>query len=166
MELRSDQEQTKYIVNFINLLAVFVNDVVVSLNMPRITTATKFVNFASDATESQLAAVEMNNLNNQIVIFNSLNNILVNELKAALLALDLALERATSLKDPSAFCARIYIDNRAVIALINRGRARWDDATIGIFALFNIELFRELFSFTAIYIPSSGNPTELYLKTN
>ena len=132
--------------------------------MPRLTTASKFVNFASDATESQLAAVEMNNLNNQIIIFNSFNNILVNELKAGLLALELAYEKACSMKDPSKLCARLYIDNRAVIALINRGRSRWNDATIGIFSLFNIlkhiEFFREFFTFTAIYIPSAGNPAD------
>ena len=98
------------------------------------------------------------------------NNILVNELKAALLALELAHELATSLKDPSIFCARLYLDNRAVIALINRGRARWNDATIGIFAIFNIlkriELFREFFCFTAIYIPSAGKaPGSIYLAS-
>ena len=98
-----------------------------------------------------------------VCIFNvkcTFNNILVNELKAALLALELAHELATSLKDPSIFCARLYLDNRAVIALINIGRARWNVATIGIFAIFNIlkriELFREFFCFTAIYIPSAG----------
>ncbi len=98
------------------------------------------------------------------IIFNTFNNILVNELKAALLSLELAHERALELKEPKTLSARLYIDNRAVIALLNRGRSRWDDSTIGIFSLFNIlkriEFFRDIFTFTAIYIPSSGNPAD------
>jgi hypothetical protein len=46
--------------------------------------AVLYVNFASDATEMQIAALEMDDPSNQeIQLFN--DNILVNELKAAML---------------------------------------------------------------------------------
>ena len=54
---------------------------------------TKFVNFASDATEHQLAALEMDQPSNRLIVRES-NNILVNELKAALLSLQLAKQKA------------------------------------------------------------------------
>ena len=71
---------------------------------------------------------------------------------------------AKSLNYPHDFSARLYIDNKAVIALINRGRAKWSNDTIGFCNLFNIirrkEWYREHFSFKAIFISSAANPAD------
>ena len=129
--------------------------------MPRVTPSSQFVNFASDATEHQLAALEMKRPENRI-IERSEDNILVNELKALLLSLKLADQKAKEIGP--AFSARCYVDNKAVIAFCNRGRVKWTDTTLSIFKKFNYlkqkELYRERFSFKAIYIPSAGNPAD------
>jgi hypothetical protein len=128
------------------------------LDIPRMRDAVLFVNFASDATETQIAALEMDDPSNQeIQLYN--DNILVNELKAAMLSLEMASSRLdeacfNSFIDgthlpKSKMAARLYIDNNAVIALINKGRVKWTDDTVSIFKLFNflkrIEAFRLIF---------------------
>ena len=81
---------------------------------------------ASDATERQIAAKEMDDPSNQeIQIFH--DNILVNELKAAMLSLDLASQRLDDAcfdsfisgehLAKSQMAARLYIDNNAVISM-------------------------------------------------
>ena len=91
------------------------------LDFPRVNNFTKFVNFASDATEHQLAALEMDQPSNRLIVRES-NNILVNELKAALLSLQLAKQKAN--EAGPLFGARLYIDNKAVVSLVNRGRVK------------------------------------------
>ena len=86
-----------------------------------------------------------------------------NVLKAAMLSLDLASQRldeacfdsfiAGDHLAKSEMAARLYIDNNAVIAFINKGRVKWSSDTISIFKLFKflkqIELYRLKFSFVA-----------------
>ncbi len=59
-------------------------------------------------------------------------------------------------KKEESWGARFYVDNKAVIALVNRGRVKWTEKTVSIFQLFNflkqIESFREQFAFTCTYI--------------
>ena len=62
--------------------------------MPRLGTCSNFCNFASDATETQLAAVQMNLKENYIIKRN------VNKLAAALLSLDMAKTWALSQSRP------------------------------------------------------------------
>ena len=131
--------------------------------MPKLTQAKRFLNLASDATETQIAACYLKDVKINLTHFCK-NNILVNELKAGMLSLKLAYEKAKSLNFSKDFSARLYIDNKAVIALINRGRAKWSNDTIGIFKLFNIlrriMWYRERFSFKAMYISTSANPAD------
>ena len=88
----------------------------------------------------------------------SRDNILVNELKALLLSLKLAQQKAKEVGP--LFSARCYVDNKAVIAFCNRGRIKWTDTTLSIFRKFNYLKQIESFSFRAIYIPSVGNPAD------
>ena len=122
-----------------------------------------FINLASDATETQVAACYLNDVKINKIHFCK-NNILVNELNAAMLSLKLAYEKAKSLNFSRDFSARLFIDNKAVIALVNRGRAKWSNDTIGIFKLFNIlrqiEWYRERFTFKASYISTTANPAD------
>jgi hypothetical protein len=59
--------------------------------MSRLSSVTNFVNFASDATETQIAAVQMDDREN-FLAYKQDGNILVNELKGALLAMNMALK--------------------------------------------------------------------------
>jgi hypothetical protein len=128
------------------------------------------VNFASDATETQIAAVQMDDREN-FLAYKQDGNILVNELKGALLAMNMAKDfvnekrwQAALQKKEEHWGARLYIDNKAVIALVNRGRVKWTDKTISIFQLFNflkqIEAFKEDFAFIATYISTKSNPAD------
>ena len=81
---------------------------------------------ASDATTSQLAAVTVCQtkleFGYQEIIKRKEGNILENELAAALIGMGLA---APLRKDRHQHYLHLLIDNRAVIAFINRGRAKW-----------------------------------------
>ena len=96
------------------------------------------------------------------VIVKEEGNILVNELRAALLSLQLAKQKAT--EAGPLFAARLYIDNKALVALVNRGRVKWSEDTISIFQKFNflkkIELIKEQFPVRAVYIPTAANPAD------
>ena len=130
------------------------------LDFPRVNNFTKFVNFASDATEHQLAALEMDQPSNRLIVRES-NNILVNELKAALLSLQLAKQKAN--EAGPLFGARLYIDTKQQSGSVS-GKPRQSkrsEQTISIFQKFNflkkIELFKEQFPERAVYIPTAGN---------
>lgn len=125
-------------IRFNKIFIYLINKNTIFLNLPRINNSSNFVNFASDATKTQLAAMEMDNPSNAI-IEKSNNNILVNELKAALLSLRLAAQKA--IVEGRTFSARVYIDNKAVIAFLNQGRVKWTGKTVSIFQQFNIMLF-------------------------
>ena len=111
--------------------------------------------FASDATETQIAALEMANPSNQ-EIKPSQDNILVNELKAALLSLDMASQRLDEAYFDS-FIAGEHLPK-------SKGRVKWSLNTISIFRLFKIlktiEVYRESFPFVAVYIPFGSNPAD------
>ena len=146
---------------YTNIFRYLIEKNTIFLNFPRVNNTTQFVNFASDATETQLAASEMGKQSNRLVVKEN-NNILVNELKAALLSLQLAKQKAPEVGP--LFGSRLYIDNNAVVALINRGRVKWSEDTISIFSKFNFlkksELFKEQFPVRAVYIPTAGNPAD------
>jgi hypothetical protein len=154
---------SKNLVNFTKIFTYLLCKDSISLSMPKLTKARRFLNLASDATETQIAACYLKDVKINLIHFCK-NNILVNELKAGMLALKLAYEKAKSLNLAPDFSARLYIDNKAVISLINRGRAKWSNDTIGIFKLFNIlrqiEWYRERFSFKAMYISTAANPAD------
>jgi L-fucose mutarotase/ribose pyranase (RbsD/FucU family) len=155
------------------IFSYLINQDTIHLNIPRLSTARSFVNFASDATETQIAALQMDDpANFQIKV--KYDNILVNELNAAMLSLQMAddfiddklfSEFVAGERSPKGErAARLYIDNNAVIALINRGRVKWSLITISIFKLFNflkkIESYRLRFPFVAVYIATGSNPAD------
>ena len=77
--------------------------------MPRVSSNSIFVNFASDATKHQIAAMEKERPSNQIIERSE-----DNELKALLLSLKLAHQKAKEIVP--LFSAHCYVDNKAVIA--------------------------------------------------
>jgi hypothetical protein len=84
--------------------------------------------------------------------------ILVNELKAAMLAM----EKFISSKLASTHQLLLRVDNKAVVSLINAGRCKWNvSLRFMFFALKRIAEFKSVARIRCAYIPSAENPADI-----
>lgn len=122
-----------------------------------------YISIATDATKTRIAATTIGKTKRKhgpLTATHNINgNILVNELRAALLGMELA----KSIKEPNkANHLHLLIDNQAVIAFINSGRAKWSwtffQQAKFLILLHNLKLF--YVNVTASFIPTAVNPAD------